>query len=102
MTVTDNVTLDENAEEIILFRWHLATSQEVTIAGEGRRFTIHWPDATITLEGSQALYVAPEKLPDHTLYRDQQSHLHTCLLVHSAQKVNALTLTTQVTGVNAK
>ena len=57
LTVTDDVSLEETAEEIILFRWHLATSQEVKINGEDKRFTIHWADATITFEGSEPLFV---------------------------------------------
>jgi len=96
LTVIDDVSFDKTAEEIILFRWHLATSQEVTITGEHSRFTTHWPYATLTFEGSEPLFVSPEKLPDHTLESNQQDHLHTCLLVCSAQKVNALTLKTEV------
>lgn len=97
LTVTDDVSLEETAEEIILFRWHLATSQEVRITGEDKRFTTHWADATIIFEGSEPLFVSQKKLPDHTLESNQQDHLHTCLVVYSAQKVNALKLKTQVT-----
>ena len=96
LSVTDHVVLGDAKEDIILFRWHLGTSQEVTITDEDGRFQASWGNVTITLEGSELILVSQEKMPDHTLDMREHDHLHTCLVVCSAKKVNVLNLRTQI------
>ena len=96
LTVTDDALLADGKEEIILFRWHLGTAQEVELREENGKFTAQWDDATIVLEGSQPLLVSQEKMPDNTLDHSQQDDRHTCLVIRSAEKVNGLELKTIV------
>ena len=102
VTVRDDVVLAEGVSDVILFRWHLGTNEEVSIAGEGARWTVTWPDATIMLEGSAPLAVSQVKLPDNTVNAttddDQPDDLHTCIVVRTAGSADALKLTTKVDG----
>ena len=97
LTVIDHVVLSDAEEDIILFRWHLGISQEVIITGGDRRFQASWDNVTIALEGSEPVLVSQQKMPDHTLDMRKHDHLHTCLVVYSANKVSRLNLRTQIT-----
>ncbi len=94
-----NVALSEGAEQVILFRWHLGTEDEVKIAGEGERYTVTWPNATISLTGNAPLTVTQVKLPDNTLKghdgSDDPKNHHTCIVVRTEQPEAGLQLTTK-------
>ena len=100
LTITDDVALADGDEDVVLFRWHLGTEDEVAITREGRRFTITWPAATVTIKGDAPLVVTQVKLPDHTLEGhtggEDPGNEHACLIVQSQASLAALTLTTCV------
>jgi hypothetical protein len=101
LVVGDDVALEPGRDDVVLFRWHLGTTEPVAITGAGQEFTISWADAAIRLQGSAPLLVSQEMLPDNTLAppagRQQgPDHLHFCIIVRSRDAVNALKLTTTV------
>jgi len=105
LTVTDEVTLADGKHDTILFRWHLGTTQGVTITGSGRAFTVRWADATIELQGSVPLVVLQRPLPDNTLGSGTgdggPDPVHTCIVVQSKARVAAFRLTTAVVPQSA-
>jgi len=101
LRVTDQVSLAPGHTDAILFRWHLGTTAEVSIAGSGKKSTVHWADAEMTLEGTAPLAVTHEMLPDNTLAErgwDETSPepTHACILVRTAAPVGGMKLTTTV------
>ena len=107
LVVVDDVALTEGTEDIVLFRWHLGTADEVSIREEEGHFRVAWPGAQdgqwpaeILLESTVPLSVAQIRLPDNTLAGHDGSenprNSHTCLTVRSREKVRAIRLTTQV------
>ncbi|MCL4691560.1 MAG: heparinase II/III family protein [Candidatus Hydrogenedentes bacterium] len=100
LDVTDNVTLTEGKEQVILFRWHLGTEDDVEIVADGNRYIVTWPDATITLTGSAPLTVTQVKLPDNTLEghdgNDDPKNHHTCIVVQTCSRLNTAYFTTVV------
>lgn len=103
LSVQDEVILTESrGRDIILFRWHLGTEEEVEIKCESQQmFTVTWSDVTLKLEGSQALIVLQEKVPDQSLVpRDwddaSPDHLHTCIVVRTKYPVDNVKLTTRL------
>lgn len=101
LEVRDTVKPAQDVCEQILFRWHLGTTEEVSIQGEGKRFSVSWDGIEITLEGSCRLHVSQEKMPDHTLvpreWEDASpDHLHICLSVRTKKFASEFNLVTQV------
>ena len=98
-TVTDEVVLAEGAEQVILFRWHLGTEEGVAISGDGKSYTVSWPDASITLTGDAPLTVTQVRLPDNTLQghdgSEDAKNFHTCVVVQTHEPVSGLQMTTQ-------
>jgi len=101
LDVVDEVVFPANKPAKALFRWHLGTRDEVTIAGSERRFVVRWKDAEITLESSVPISVATELLPDNTVNLGERvgpDYLHRCILVRTVEPTKAWTLTTGVVG----
>lgn len=97
LVVSDAVTLAEGRQDTHLFRWHLGTDVEVSVAqGSGNAWTVEWEDAVISLTSSVPISVFQKKLPDNTLDADDQDHLHTCIVVCSAGRAGEFSLTTDV------
>ncbi|MBN2308380.1 MAG: heparinase II/III family protein, partial [Candidatus Hydrogenedentes bacterium] len=99
LRVVDDVALAEPDTDIVLFRWHLGTDVEVSIAGSGREFVVAWPEASLTIEGSAPLTVSQCPWPDNTVScTGGREPLHTCLVVRSTNPERGLNLTTTVTA----
>lgn len=98
LSIVDQVSLAENARDIILFRWHLGTESPVTISGEGASWRADWPGAHIALEADKLLIVTQSPMPDHTLAghtgEEAPTNVHACLIVQTAAPESALSLTT--------
>ena len=100
MVVEDDVRLPDGRPEIVLFRWHLGTEDEVEISEEGEQFVAIWPDAEIRIEASAPIEVTQIQLPDCTLVKTPQEgepdHLHICLVVRTVEQVDEVRLKTQI------
>jgi heparinase II/III-like protein len=100
LTVIDNVTLKEDREDIVLFRWHLGTEESVTIEAAGEHVTVSWPEAVMRIDATTALVVSQEMLPDHTLAghtgEEDPDNAHTCLVIHTRETMSAVDFTTHV------
>jgi len=98
LTVTDDVTLAEGTEQAILFRWHLATEDEVEITGEGNNYTVTWAAAAIEFSANSPLTVTQIRLPDNTLEghdgSEDAKNYHTCLVARMDAAVHGLRITT--------
>ena len=82
LSVQDLVDIPGNSVEVVLFRWHLGTDAEVAITDVKKQSVrVLTPTALITLTASAPIVVTQIKMPDHTLFADQQAHLHTCLVI---------------------
>ena len=102
LTVRDTVKLVEGQSNVILFRWHLGTNEEVSIANDASKTKLTWADATMTLEGTARLVVSQIKMPDNTVNTarddDPPDAGHTCIVVRSEGPLAELTLSTEVFG----
>ena len=102
VTVNDHVALASGEREVILFRWHLGTTQPAAILGKGGDYTITWPGAALTLRSRAPLSVTQEMLPDHTLvakdWDDFKPNLHTCITVRTVDRVESLDLVSCAAG----
>ncbi|MBI5091086.1 MAG: heparinase II/III family protein [Candidatus Hydrogenedentes bacterium] len=100
LTVTDDVALSDGKKETLLFRWHLGTQDEATIAENPKGCVVTWPNARIVIESATPLTIAQTKLPDDTLEghdgSENPNNAHTCLVVQSREPVAAATITTRV------
>jgi hypothetical protein len=97
LTVTDEVALRGEEGDVVLFRWHLGTTAEAAISGSKRQFKVEWLKAVMSLDGSADLTVSQTMMPDNTLVRESEAKpVHTCLIVHTVENVNELTLVTRV------
>lgn len=104
LIVVDEVALT-SGREALLFRWHLGTTEPVTIEGGGNHFTVRWPGAEWAVEASVPLVVTQEPMPDHTLVArawgdPSPDHQHVCLQVRTAQPVETAILATTVRGLD--
>ncbi len=92
--VHDDVALNEGAAEIVLFRWHLGTNEDATIAGEGTKWTASWPDAEMRLESDAPIVVTQAKMPDNVINTPTNdldpATFHTCLIVRTADRLTAV------------
>ena len=99
LTVKDDVAL-KGGEEVVFFRWHLATEREVLIEGKDTQFRVTWDGVEMALEATSAIRVTQGLLPDHTLAghtgADEPGNTHTCVVVQSREPVKGLALTTRV------
>jgi hypothetical protein len=101
LEVTDEVTFPPDRQQVALFRWHLATEADVKPQADGRRFTLSWSDATMTLESSVPTAVTTVSLPDNTVYLSEkptETHLHRCVIIETNEPATAWTLKTTVVG----
>jgi Heparinase II/III-like protein len=100
LTVNDEATLEAEAKETILFRWHLGTEEDVAIDGGPAEYTVTWADAVMTIEGSVPLSLTQGKLPDHTLAGhtsdEDPGNEHTCLVVQTAAPGNSAVIRVKV------
>ncbi len=101
LNVIDRVSLPPDRPEIVLFRWHLGTSEPPGIERAGDETIVRWPGAIITLRASVPVRVETEMYPDFTLtYCDWEDrspdHLHVCLIVRTAEVAGAVEIGTKV------
>ncbi len=102
LVVEDEVTLlkGDPGKEIILFRWHLATEEEVALEVDHESATARWDKATLKLRADCPIQVTQAQLPDVTLWRPERTEAgdatHTCLVVQTKKPVSRLSLTTEV------
>lgn len=101
LAVRDEVALEPEKADTILFRWHLGTEQEVPLDAKSDTCTIRMDSATITLHADAPISVSQTRLPDHTLAghdgEDKPANFHTCLVVQTREPVAGLVLETRVT-----
>jgi hypothetical protein len=101
LRIEDEVTVADGKRERIEFCWHLGTEEAVTIQGSAAQWTVRWPEAVLTVNGSTPLVLEQELRPDNTLrQRDWDDtapeHHHTCLRVRSVMAIPHLELTTEI------
>lgn len=100
MTVTDHVELEDNAPQVVLFRWHLGTKSPAALDGQDKTWTTDWPDARIQLQASAPLAVTQTQLPDNTINILDESKpedaYHTCVVVQSKEPQQVFDLSTRV------
>ena len=100
LSLEDDVILSKGQRDIVLFRWHLGTREEVAIEDHGMRFVVTWAEMQCAIEASRPIQMEQVQLPDRTLRSpsppDQSEHLHTCLVVRSRDEVDAIALTIHV------
>ena len=94
--IRDRVELEEDTTDILLFRWHLATTEAAAIHGEDRSWRAEWGSGECNLESSAPMAFTQVTLPDRTLPRKQgEGCEHTCLVVQSRQPVRELEVETR-------
>ncbi|MCP4643065.1 MAG: heparinase [bacterium] len=102
LTVVDEVTLQEGAKDVVLFRWHLGTTENLgAIEADVHSVSGEWSTAAIRFSANNAIVHSSCAMPDKTLPReagDDAEPTHTCILVQTMGPVNALRLTTTVTA----
>ncbi len=98
LAVNDDVALSNGKTDIILFRWHLGTTQPVKIIEKGNRFEVAWPAAKLTLKADAPVEVTQVRLPDYTLERvpGSKDNTHTCIVVQTRETQATLRLDTEV------
>jgi len=99
LVVNDEVALAGETRDIILFRWHLGTKDRAVIDGEGTSFSVSWPGAALSFEGSAPLVLELLPMPDNTLEghtgEAEPGNYHTCIVVKTAQPCTAFSLDTE-------
>jgi len=98
--VNDKVVLSEGKTDIILFRWHLGTTQPVKISERENRCEVTWPDAKLTLKADAPILVTQVRLPDNTLEghigsKNTDNH-HICIGIQTRERRTTLMLDTEV------
>ena len=97
LVVADAVTLIDGHQDTFLFRWHLGTGLDVSIACHAEdAWTANWEDSVVSIKSSVPINVLQKKMPDSTLEENDQDHQHTCIVVVSTGKGGKFTLTTEV------
>jgi hypothetical protein len=100
LTVKDAVDLKEGETDIILFRWHLGTTNRVTISENENRHEVRWPDAKMSLKANAPISVTQVRLPDNTLEghtpSERTDNNHTCIVAQTREPRAALLLDTEV------
>lgn len=101
LEVRDEVVLQREKNDVLTFRWHLGTGEKVTINGGAEKYTVSWPDAVMTLEGSTPLEVLQQAEPQYTLQltgpgKGPPANERTCILVRTKDRAGELSLTTRV------
>lgn len=101
LAVRDEVELGADTREIIVFRWHLAAREGVTIEGGGAGFRARWPGVTLRVTGSAPLLVSSEERENHTIeardWDDPRPYpRHRCLIIRTAEPVHRLALSIEV------
>ena len=95
LTVSDEVQLAPGTVDVVIFRWHLGTSEDVIITEEAGRYTLSLYGLRLSIEPSVPVEVLQIKLPDHTLQGhtgdNDPGNVHTCIVVRSREKVGAFT-----------
>jgi len=95
-SIRDRVALEEGTSDVLLFRWHLATTEAVGISGGDRSWRVEWGSGVCHLESSAPVALTQAMLPDRTLPREEgQVCEHTCLVVQSGQPVHELEVETR-------
>ena len=97
LTVRDEVTLEEGGRDILMFRWHLGTTETLAVTGsdDAHVFTVQWSDARMLLAADQAVEVQSYKAPDATV-TGKQDHQHMCVRVQTRAPANALRIVTTI------
>ena len=101
LEVVDQVTFPPERPQTVLFRWHLATTEEVKPQGDGKQVSLSWSDATMTLESSVPSAVTTALLPDNTVglsEKQSETHLHRCVIIETTEPTATWTLKTTILG----
>lgn len=103
LAVHDLVALQAGRKEVVLFRWHLGTNDEVTIKQESpMNWTAAWPNVRVSIEATTPIVVSQTKLPDNTINSvsddDKPDAMHTCLVVQSTEPATVFDLSTTAAG----
>jgi hypothetical protein len=103
----ERLTVDDVVEtvspELILFRWHLGTSDKPVIRASENGFAVSWPAADMKIESDSPFEVTLESMPDHTLrQRDwddpSPDNLHSCLVVRTSQPETKVRIKMEIAG----
>jgi hypothetical protein len=101
LEVTDDVELDGDDVDIVLFRWHLGTDETVAISCENTTHTVAWSDAVMTITAGTPLIATQEAMPDCTLRvlsEGEDHNLHTCIVVQTTESVRQAQITMQLSS----
>lgn len=102
VSVQDSVELLDGRSEVIMFRWHLGTDEDVVIEQDDETCKVSWSDAEITFESPAAYTVTQVKLPDNTINTVsenwQSDPRHTCLVVQTNDASPAFSILTEVSA----
>lgn len=102
--VLDDVELTAGETQVVVFRWHLGTSEpvQVTADSDGRIVAV-WADATIRVAADRPLRAVAVPMPDHTLRlrlpqpgQEDVDDLHTCLVIQTEKPVSAVRIETSI------
>jgi hypothetical protein len=101
LEIVDSAALTSSATpEILLFRWHLGTEEEVEISEASRGGRVLWKDAEMIFSSDRNLTIEQIRLPDHTLPghdgSEDPKNFHTCIVVKSADPTLSFELKTEV------
>ena len=101
LSVADNVALAKGQVDVVVFRWHLGTEEEVSIERGAEGYNVSWHDAELRITATSPIALSQTTLPDQTLPghtgEDDPANTHTCIVVQSATTVAAITIETRVT-----
>lgn len=90
-SISDRVQLEDGESRILIFRWHLAVAEAVSIVEDGEGWRAHWGSATCRLVSSAPVELTQVRLPDRSLPRTEgQACEHICLVLQTREPVDEL------------
>jgi len=105
LRIGDTVVLHPNEPEVVLFRWHLGTSEAVSISSLPGEIVASWNGGCVRMKSECQLDVSCQMMPDHTLTmrfpelgHEDVDALHACLIVRTRESVAEVSIETIVTG----
>lgn len=105
--VEDRVAFKPGKANVILFRWHTGSGEEVSIVEPSRRASVDgkacaalvtWPGAEIRFDADAPISVTQRMMPDATL-APKEDHMHVCVEVRTRGDVASLVLKTTALGL---